>query len=222
MKSIKIDWNEIEKNIAPTKWQKIEQGIWLVGRTYHIQYSKNGRSFKESTGIKFINSKQTNIANVRKILSLRKASCVNGKFAGLHVEKTTFDELAGDFLRVQKANNKSWYRSARSMRNLESFFTGFKAINITSDDIDDYIEERQKLLLSNAYINRDLAALRRMFRLGLKRTPPKVLSVPYINFLPENNIRKGFFTPEMYLNMKDALPGYFYLYSLPGIFWETG
>ncbi len=44
----------------------------------------------------------------------------------------------------------------------------------------------------NATINRELAALKRMFSIARQSTPPKVSAVPYIAMLRENNTRTGF------------------------------
>ena len=64
--------------------------------------------------------------------------------------------------------------------------------------------------LSNATINRELSALKKMFNLGADATPPKVnkAMVPRIRMLEESNTRKGFFEVEEFLRLRDALPDY--------------
>ncbi len=62
--------------------------------------------------------------------------------------------------------------------------------------------------LSNASINRELAALKRMFHLGAQCTPPKVGFIPYIPILAEDNVRKGFFEYHEHVAIRDALPPY--------------
>jgi integrase len=62
--------------------------------------------------------------------------------------------------------------------------------------------------VSNATINRELAALKRMLNLGAQQTPPKVDRVPHIPMLKENNTRKGFFEHGDFVALRDALPSY--------------
>jgi integrase len=60
--------------------------------------------------------------------------------------------------------------------------------------------------MANGTINRELAALKRMFRLGSQQTPPLVISTPHIPHLHENNVRQGFFTEEEYKLLRAVLP----------------
>jgi len=62
--------------------------------------------------------------------------------------------------------------------------------------------------MSNASINRELAALKRMFHLAAECTPPKVNLIPHIPMLKESNVRKGFFEYSEYSALKEALPDY--------------
>jgi site-specific recombinase XerD len=55
-----------------------------------------------------------------------------------------------------------------------------------------YIDARQQQEAENATINRELAALKRMFRLAHQSTPSKINTVPHIAMLKENHIRTGF------------------------------
>ena len=83
-----------------------------------------------------------------------------------------------------------------------------KATEITTDKIRAYISTRMEQDLSNASINRELAALKRIFSLGAKSTPPRVGLIPYIPMLKESNVRKGFFERPEHVAIKDALPSY--------------
>ena len=81
---------------------------------------------------------------------------------------------------------------ARWKLHLQPFFGEMKASGVTSDLVARYVDGRRQEKASNATINREMAALKRMFRLGLQCTPPKVNRIPKFPKLAENNIRKGF------------------------------
>jgi integrase len=121
-----------------------------------------------------------------------------------------FDELAQDFLNDYRANNRKSFIWAkrRIERQLKPFFQGLRVLDITTDRVRTYTAERQRRGASNASINRELAALKRMFNLGAEMTPPKVARVPYIPLLKESNVRKGFFEHAEYLAVRRQLPDY--------------
>ncbi len=87
---------------------------------------------------------------------------------------------------------------------MKRFFGGMKAAGITTELVEHYIAKRLEAKAKNVTINRELAALKRMFSLGRRQTPAKVANIPYIPMLREKNTRKGFL--EDYLKLEEALP----------------
>ncbi len=115
-----------------------------------------------------------------------------GKSVGAVIEKKKFEDLAGMLVNDYRINRRrSLDRAERFLKKLRTFFAESRAVEITTERISDYIHSRQKDGAANASINRELAALKRMFRLGERAG--RVARVPYVSMLREDNTRKGFF-----------------------------
>jgi hypothetical protein len=61
---------------------------------------------------------------------------------------------------------------------------------------------------SVATINRELASLRRAYKLAARHEPPMVARVPFIGLMRERNRRTGFFTYEEFDALRTHLPTY--------------
>ncbi len=185
--------------IYKRKW-KDKDGNWVEGDIYWIKYYRHGKPYRES-------SKSNKITKAEKLLRKREGEIADGKLPGIYFDKVTFNQLAGDFLTDYRINGRDTLSKAeRSVKYLKKFFGDMKATEVTTDKVKTYIEKRKENDFSNASINRELAALKRMFHLAAECTPPKVSMIPYIPMLKESNIRKGFFEPHEYRALKDAIP----------------
>ena len=76
--------------------------------------------------------------------------------------------------------------------------------HITTVDVRRYAADRQKDGAANGTINRELAALRRMFCLAIQAGT--LMHGPHIGLLQENNIRRGFFEREQFDAVRAHLP----------------
>jgi integrase len=89
---------------------------------------------------------------------------------------------------------------------LRGFFGGVEAAEITSDRIGKYLSWRQQQGAASATINRELAALRRAFRLAQRAGMVAVR--PEISTLREETQPKEFFEADQYRAVLENLPEY--------------
>jgi integrase len=119
----------------------------------------------------------------------------------------TFDDLAQALLADYQINGRRSARSARlSVSHLRKFFGFDRAIDITTDRIKAYAADRQKAHAANASINRELAALKRMFSLAVE--DGRLSNTPYIPSLEEDNARQGFLDHAAFVALIANLPEY--------------
>jgi len=174
--------------------------IYRRGRVFWIQYYRRGRLYRESS-----RSEQKAVA--KAFLKKREGDGVDGRLPALQAEKTLFEDLIRLFLQDYEINQRNTQKRAQQyIAWLSREFKGLRANEITTPRVNEYILRRKSEGRTNGTINRELAALKRMFHLAAQQTPPLVLVIPHIPKLREDNVRKGFFAEEEYKLLRAALP----------------
>lgn len=166
-----------------------------------LQYYQNGVKRRES-------AETSNRKDALEKLKLRIAELTTGSVIGLTPKKTRISELAEDFIRDYKINGRTSLSDAetRWRIHLEPFFGRMKASQVTSVLLNKYVDMRQQVGAANGTINRELAALKRMFNLGHQATPPRVFFIPHFPKLSENNVRQGFLEDVQYQRLLESCP----------------
>ncbi|MGQ0736573.1 MAG: tyrosine-type recombinase/integrase [Acidobacteriota bacterium] len=197
------------------------------GQIWWIRYYKNGRRYEESSG----SEKES---DAKSLLRLREGDIERGVAITPKVGRIRFDEAVKDVINDYRTNRKRSLDDVerRIERHLKPFFGNRRMASITTADIREYIDSRQKETtivrraftftardgtprqvpeqrrtiagVSNAEINRELTALKRMFNLAIQAG--KLLQKPHIPFLKEDNVRVGFFEREQFLAVLAHLP----------------
>ena len=122
-------------------------------------------------------------------------------------DKVTWQQLADLLVNDYQINKRrSADRLAGSLNHLRLAFLGSKVREVTAARIMSYIGARQEEGAANATINRELAALKRMFSLGQKKQLIRSDDIPNIEMLTEASPRKGFFERSAFESVRRHLP----------------
>ncbi len=158
--------------------------------TLYMKYYIGGKPVIEPTGT-------TKYREAVKQLRQRQAEVASGRYVGPDVEKTSYRNIREIALNHYRANDrKSLDRFQDAVAHLDQFFSSRLVRDITSDRVTAYTASRRDEDAANATINRELAALKLMLRLGERAG--KVVNRPYIAMLEERNRRTGFFEDEQF------------------------
>jgi integrase len=143
----------------------------------------------------------------RRVLKQREGAAVEGRVIAPRVEKVTVAELAEDLKIEYRPNGrKSLDRVEDAITHLLPVFGALRAISMTSADVRAYQARRLAEGAANATINRECAALKRMFSLAIKGE--RIHRAPHMSMLQENNVRTGFFEDHQYEAVRAHLPAY--------------
>jgi site-specific recombinase XerD len=153
-------------------------------RNWYIEYVVGGRTIREAT-------EYTKSSDAVEFLKKRTSDALNGKI--VLSNQVTFDDLKHLIVNDYRNNGRKSLRHLEQVRlpRLGDVFAGTKAIDITTAAVERYKSLRLKDGAAAATLNRELAALKRMYRLALRHG--LVATMPYISLLTEHNVRKGFF-----------------------------
>jgi integrase len=153
--------------------------------TWWVKYYRNGKPIRESA-----HTDKVRVAE--KLLQSRLNEVSAGTLIELKDRRATIDELYAALLAEYRDNCRASIVGAeqRWTSRLVKHFGGMRAVNLTTAALNRYVDWCREQDLSPATINRDLAALRRAFRLGQKAKT--IRDVPYFPHLREADPRKGF------------------------------
>lgn len=174
--------------------------IFKRGPVYWIAYSYRGKEYRES-------ARTETESQARKKLKQRIGETSAGTFIGPNEERLTFEAMTEMLLTDYEINGKRSVATLRGLiKHLSGSFGMTKAVEITADRIAAYVAHRQREKAANASINRELAALKRMFNLAVRAR--RLNHAPYVAMLAENNARQGFVDHAGFLAVRDALPAH--------------
>jgi len=171
------------------------------GKIWWMQYYRYGKREQES-------SKTSSKYEAKRLLKQREGDIANDKDPAARrlLSKVVFEDL----VKVLEENYKLKKRKRNRAGHLETFFEGMRVVDITTTKINKYINHRRSEGVADSTINRELSALKRMFNLGARETPPKVdrSRIPYIDMLEEPAPKEGYFEDEDFRAFLAKLPGH--------------
>lgn len=184
------------------------------GSTWWVRYYRNGKRYEES-------ARTDKKGKAETLLRLREGDIAKGLNITPAHGRFTFDEAAADLVTEYRVNGRRSLHDLerRITKHLLPYFTGRRVASLTTADVRAYIAHRQAQGIvavrgprqgqrvgdvSNAEINRELTALKRVLSLALQAE--KVLRRPHVPMLQEDNVRRGFLELEQITAVIAKLP----------------
>jgi integrase len=174
--------------------------VYRRGRVWWVEYWHRGQQHRES-------SRSERRVDAERLLKHRLKKIARGRFVGPAEERLLLaellDGLAADYaVNRRRSCDTLTYRLAP----LRAAFAGERAVDVTEERVERYKAARLAEQMAPATVNRELAALRRAFRLGVRLR--RLSERPEITLLVEDNAREGFAEPADFAAVVDRLPAY--------------
>ena len=177
---------------------------YLRSKTWWIRYHHRGKEFRESSG-------SVRRLDAERLLKKRWKQIGRSKFIGPKEEKVLMNDLCDMLLLNYKQNGRrSSNTLAGRLEPLRAAFGTKRAVDVNGAMIEHYranrlaAKTRRGTPVAVATLNRELAALKRAFRLGIEQE--RIAQAPVIKLLAEHNIRQGFVEPGTFEEIVKHLP----------------
>jgi len=171
----------------------------MPSRFWWVQYFVRGRIVSESSGF-------SDKADAENRLKQRIGEVAAGRRVG--PERATVADLCAlviednQLRKLRDARHVEW----RYASHIEPVLGSLLASRFGSAQVRQYVAQRRSAGASDATINRELAIVRRGFRLGAQEDPPLVQRQPAISMLAKDNVRQGFLEQDQYERLLEELP----------------
>ena len=171
----------------------------MPSRFWWVQYFVRGRIVSESSGF-------SDKADAENRLKQRIGEVAAGRRVG--PERATVADLCAlviednQLRKLRDARHVEW----RYASHIEPVLGSLLASRFGSAQVRQYVAQRRSAGASDATINRELAIVRRGFRLGAQEDRPLVQRQPAISMLAKDNVRQGFLEQDQYERLLEELP----------------
>jgi integrase len=170
------------------------------GGVWWIRFYRNGKRLEES-------AQTAKYETARDLLREREGQIAKGVPITAKSTRLTFDEAAADVATDYTVNAKrsKGELDRRIALHLTPAFRGRRLSSITTSDLRAFVAKRLDAKAAPAEINRELAIVRRAFRLAVADDKYHG-RVPKMPMLQEHNTRSGFFDDAMFAAVRAKLP----------------
>jgi integrase len=163
--------------------------------SWWIAYYHQGEEIRES-------ARTTNERKAQAFLRERLRAAGTPAFVSPQAQRLRFEDLC-QLLRADYVRKGNRSRLEYKLTHLAEVFAGDLALTITTARIDRYADARVASGAAAATVNRELAALRRAFRIAVRKQ--LLPTMPVVTLLPEDNVREGFIDPPEFARLLGKL-----------------